>query len=94
MTLRLYDTATRAVRDFEPREPGKVGVYLCGLTVQSGPHIGHLRSGVNYDVLRRWLLQAGYACPSAISVAISSCISGMCPVARGSYVGGSTPSAR
>ncbi len=60
MTLRLYDTATRAVRDFVPREPGKVGVYLCGLTVQDGPHIGHLRSGVNYDVLRRWLLHSGY----------------------------------
>ena len=60
MTLRLYDTATRSVRDFVPRKPGKVGIYLCGLTVQSGPHIGHLRSGVNYDVLRRWLLHAGY----------------------------------
>nr|MDT0663280.1 cysteine--tRNA ligase [Micromonospora sp. DSM 115978] len=61
MTLRLHDTATRSVRDFVPREAGKVGVYLCGLTVQSPPHIGHLRSGVNYDVLRRWLLRAGYA---------------------------------
>ena len=40
--------------------PGQVGVYLCGLTVQSIPHIGHLRSGVNYDVLRRWLLHAGF----------------------------------
>ncbi|WP_341717898.1 cysteine--tRNA ligase [Micromonospora sp. FIMYZ51] len=60
MTLRLYDTATRSVRDFVPREAGKVGVYLCGLTLQAPPHIGHLRSGVNYDVLRRWLLAAGY----------------------------------
>ncbi|SCL14493.1 cysteinyl-tRNA synthetase [Micromonospora rhizosphaerae] len=60
MTLRLYDTATRSVRDFVPREAGKVGVYLCGLTLQSPPHIGHLRSGVNYDVLRRWLLASGY----------------------------------
>ncbi|HYN95287.1 MAG TPA: cysteine--tRNA ligase [Pilimelia sp.] len=59
MTLRLYDTATRSVRDFTPRVPGKVGVYLCGLTVQAGPHIGHLRSGVNYDVLRRWLTHGG-----------------------------------
>jgi cysteinyl-tRNA synthetase len=39
--------------------PGQVGVYLCGLTVQSIPHIGHLRSGVNYDVLRRWLEHTG-----------------------------------
>nr|WP_230414969.1 cysteine--tRNA ligase [Micromonospora tarapacensis] len=55
----MYDTATRSVRDFVPREAGTVGVYLCGLTLQAPPHIGHLRSGVNYDVLRRWLLAAG-----------------------------------
>ncbi len=60
MTLRFYDTLTRTVRDFVPLVPGKVGVYLCGITVQSGPHIGHLRSGVNYDVLRRWLIHRGY----------------------------------
>jgi cysteinyl-tRNA synthetase len=60
VTLRLYDTLTRSVRDFIPRESGKVGIYLCGVTVQSGPHIGHLRSGVNYDVLRRWLVHSGY----------------------------------
>jgi cysteinyl-tRNA synthetase len=59
VTLRLYDTATRTVRDFEPRIPGQASVYLCGLTVQSEPHIGHLRSGVNYDVLRRWLILGG-----------------------------------
>ena len=60
VSLRLYDTTTRSVRDFVPRSPGEVGVYLCGLTVQSPPHIGHLRSAVNYDVLRRWLLHSGY----------------------------------
>ncbi|GAA2902791.1 cysteine--tRNA ligase [Actinoplanes cyaneus] len=59
MTLRLYDTATRSVRDFVPLTPGQVGIYLCGVTVQSSPHIGHLRSAVNYDVLRRWLLHTG-----------------------------------
>ena len=42
-----------------PKTPGQVGIYLCGLTVQSVPHIGHLRSAVNYDVLRRWLLHTG-----------------------------------
>jgi cysteinyl-tRNA synthetase len=56
----LYDTATRSVRDFVPLTPGQVGIYLCGLTVQSTPHIGHLRSAVNYDVLRRWLLHTNY----------------------------------
>ncbi len=60
MTLRLYDTATRTIRDFVPREPGKVGVYVCGLTVQSAPHIGHIRSAVNFDVLRRWLMHRGF----------------------------------
>jgi cysteinyl-tRNA synthetase len=60
VTLRLYDTATRSERDLVPRKAGTVGIYLCGLTLQSPPHIGHLRSGVNYDVLRRWLLRSGY----------------------------------
>ncbi len=60
MTLRLYDTATREVRDFVPLEEGKAGVYVCGLTVQSEPHVGHVRSAVNFDVLRRWLTYQGY----------------------------------
>ncbi len=60
MTLRLYDTAARAVRDFVPLEEGKVGIYVCGLTVQSEPHVGHVRSAVNFDVLRRWLVVSGY----------------------------------
>ncbi|HZE37475.1 MAG TPA: cysteine--tRNA ligase [Stackebrandtia sp.] len=59
MSLRLYDTGTRTVRDFVPRVAGKVGVYLCGLTLQGPPHIGHLRSGVNYDVLTTWLRRSG-----------------------------------
>ncbi|HET6653684.1 MAG TPA: cysteine--tRNA ligase [Nocardioides sp.] len=58
--MRLYDTATRQVRDFVPLEAGKAGIYLCGLTVQSEPHVGHVRSGVNFDVLRRWLTVRGY----------------------------------
>ena len=60
MTLRLYDTAARGVRDFVPLEEGKAGIYVCGLTVQSEPHVGHVRSAVNFDVLRRWLLASGY----------------------------------
>jgi cysteinyl-tRNA synthetase len=61
VALRLYDTLTRQVRDFVPRVPGQASMYVCGLTVQSPPHIGHLRSGVAYDVLRRWLVHSGYA---------------------------------
>ena len=55
MTLRLHDTATRETRDFVPLVAGKAGIYICGLTVQSEPHVGHVRSAVNFDVLRRWL---------------------------------------
>ncbi len=60
MTLRLYDTATRDVRDFVPLVEGKAGIYVCGLTVQSEPHVGHVRSAVNFDVLRRWLIEQEY----------------------------------
>jgi cysteinyl-tRNA synthetase len=59
VSLRLYDTATSEVRDFVPLEPGRVGIYLCGLTVQASPHIGHIRSGVAFDILWRWL-EAGH----------------------------------
>ncbi|MBV7702157.1 cysteine--tRNA ligase [Nocardia sp. 852002-20019_SCH5090214] len=60
MTLRLFDTATRTLRDFTPLVPGRASVYLCGATVQGEPHIGHVRSGVAFDVLRRWLTANGY----------------------------------
>ena len=59
MTLRIHDSATQTVRDFVPLHEGKVGIYVCGLTVQSEPHVGHVRSAVNFDVLRRWLLATG-----------------------------------
>ncbi|MFI2103031.1 cysteine--tRNA ligase [Isoptericola sp. NPDC019693] len=59
MSLRLYDTATRDVRDFVPLNPGEVGIYLCGATVQAPPHIGHLRPVIAFDVLRRWLERSG-----------------------------------
>ncbi|MCX5043261.1 cysteine--tRNA ligase [Aldersonia sp. NBC_00410] len=59
-TLRLFDTATRALHDFTPLHPGHVSIYLCGATVQGEPHIGHVRSGVAFDVLRRWLLAHDY----------------------------------
>ena len=60
MTLHLYDTATRTLREFTPVREGHASVYLCGATPQSAPHIGHVRSGVAFDILRRWLTAAGY----------------------------------
>ena len=55
VTLQLFDTSAREQRDFTPREPGRVGIYICGLTTQGEPHIGHIRFAVAFDVLRRWL---------------------------------------
>ena len=59
-SLRLYDTATREIRDFAPIKPGEVSMYVCGATVQAAPHVGHIRSGVNFDILRRWLMASGF----------------------------------
>jgi cysteinyl-tRNA synthetase len=60
MALSLYDTLTREERPFEPREPGKAAMYVCGPTVQGDAHIGHGRAAVVFDVLRRYLLWSGY----------------------------------
>ncbi|CAB5009940.1 MAG: cysteine--tRNA ligase [Actinobacteria bacterium] len=58
--LNLYDTATREVGVFSPLKPGEVSIYVCGATVQGAPHIGHVRSAINFDILRRWLTHNGY----------------------------------
>ena len=58
--LKLYDTATHAVSRFEPIKPGEVGMYVCGATVQSAPHIGHIRAAVAFDIIRRWFERLGY----------------------------------
>jgi cysteinyl-tRNA synthetase len=60
VSLQLYDTGTRTIRPFEPLHEGRVGMYVCGATPQAAPHIGHLRSGVIYDVVHRWLRRLGY----------------------------------
>ena len=60
MSLHLYDSARASVREFEPLQPGRAGIYVCGATPQAGPHIGHVRSQVSFDVLRRWLTRSGY----------------------------------
>ena len=58
--MKLYNTRTRELSEFQPLVPGKVGIYVCGATVQNFPHIGHVRSGINFDILRRWLTANGY----------------------------------
>jgi len=55
VSIRLYDTATQELRDFVPITEGKAGIYVCGLTTQGAPHIGHVRFAVAFDILRRWL---------------------------------------
>ncbi|MCU1557132.1 MAG: cysteinyl-tRNA synthetase [Microbacteriaceae bacterium] len=60
MTVRLYDSRTSALIDLVPLVDGEVGMYVCGPTVQSSPHIGHLRSALVYDQWRRWLSYRGY----------------------------------
>lgn len=58
--LNLYDTASHQVSHFVPLNPGEVGIYVCGATVQSSPHIGHIRAAVAFDIVRRWFLKLGY----------------------------------
>ncbi|OEV10024.1 cysteinyl-tRNA synthetase [Streptomyces sp. Amel2xB2] len=60
MSIRLYDTSSRQIRDFVPQRPGHVSIYLCGATVQAAPHIGHIRSGLNFDIMRRWFAHRGH----------------------------------
>jgi cysteinyl-tRNA synthetase len=60
MTLSLYDSKSQALRAFQPIKVGQVGIYVCGPTVQGAPHVGHLRSALVYDILRRWLEATGH----------------------------------
>ncbi len=59
-SLTLYDTLLRSAQPFSPIKSGEVSIYLCGATVQAPPHIGHVRSAINFDILRRWLTKSGY----------------------------------
>ena len=58
--MRLYNTASHTISEFKPIKPGHVGMYVCGATVQSSPHIGHIRAAIAFDVIRRWMLRLGY----------------------------------
>jgi cysteinyl-tRNA synthetase len=58
--IRVYNTMGRALVDFEPRDEGKIGIYVCGPTVQSEPHVGHGRYAVAFDVIRRYLVWRGF----------------------------------
>ncbi|NBY43396.1 MAG: cysteine--tRNA ligase [Micrococcales bacterium] len=60
MSLELFDSKEQRLREFISLTPGHVGMYVCGPTVQSEPHLGHLRSALVYDVLRRWLIASGF----------------------------------
>ncbi len=59
MTLHLHDSKTARLQPLDPVNPGRVGIYLCGATVQGSPHVGHLRAAVAFDTLVRWLGRSG-----------------------------------
>src|SRR6266581_2101628 len=60
MGLRIYDTMTREKREFVPLAPGRAGMYVCGMTVQDKPHVGHIRASLSGDLMRRYLQHLGY----------------------------------
>ncbi|MFT3970909.1 MAG: cysteine--tRNA ligase [Micropruina sp.] len=68
MSLHLYDSARREIVEFQSLESGQVSIYVCGPTVQSAPHLGHMRSRVNFDVLRRWLEFTGHDVTLVVNV--------------------------
>lgn len=58
--LKFNDTMSRSLVDFVPRDPGKIAIYACGPTVYDAPHIGHARTALTYDVVRRYLIWRGF----------------------------------
>src|SRR6266705_399856 len=60
MPLRIYDTLAREKREFAPVTPGRVGMYVCGMTVQDKPHVGHIRASLSGDLMRRYLTHLGF----------------------------------
>ncbi|HXS83540.1 MAG TPA: class I tRNA ligase family protein, partial [Methylomirabilota bacterium] len=60
MTLRIYDTLTREKREFVAVKSGHVGMYVCGMTVQNKPHVGHIRASLSAEVMRRYFEHLGH----------------------------------
>src|SRR3989440_7199521 len=60
MTLRVYNTLSKKKELFEPVRPGKVGIYLCGMTVYKSPHIGHMVGPIIFDAIKRYLVYKGF----------------------------------
>ncbi|HEY6086772.1 MAG TPA: cysteine--tRNA ligase [Burkholderiaceae bacterium] len=60
MTLRIHNTLSRSLEEFHPLRPGKVGMYVCGMTIYDLCHMGHLRMMMAFDVIYRWLRTLGY----------------------------------
>jgi cysteinyl-tRNA synthetase len=60
MPLRIHDTLTREKREFAPITPGRVRMYVCGMTVQNKPHVGHIRASLSGEIMRRYLEHLGY----------------------------------
>src|SRR5262249_58492348 len=60
VALRIYDTLTREWREFVPVKPGRAGMYVCGMTVQNKPHVGHIRAALSGDVMRRYFMDLGF----------------------------------
>ncbi|MFM8692165.1 MAG: class I tRNA ligase family protein, partial [Limnohabitans sp.] len=60
MSLRIYNTLTRNLVDFQPLEPGHVRMYVCGMTIYDLCHVGHARMMMAFDVVQRWLKASGY----------------------------------
>jgi len=59
VTLKIYDSLSRSLVDFAPRDPGKASIYACGLTPQAPAHLGHMRGAVLFDVVRNWMEDQG-----------------------------------
>src|SRR4051794_3706255 len=68
MTLRVYNTLTKQKELFQPVRPGKVGIYLCGMTVYKSPHIGHMVGPVIFDAVKRYLAFKGYEVTLVVNI--------------------------